>query len=1425
MLKVLSLVSILMFIPINISYAQFLSTPNISLKKPTLGLNLPLSDINNPARQFNDNLDILDRKFSSNVSTLSSGGDFTTLEAAVLSLCPTGDTSPEKTLIIPVVTAVAANTTVCKPLTLEFTGSGRIDPATTVVVTVNGPWIASLKQVIQCVGSEACVVFSPREVSIAWFGVVIGSSDSTNAIQASMDSLTAGGTVVVPENNYSFTAITYNFDNLTVRGESWKSSLSVLSNAAPRAIDGTLTRTNIWLKNIKINWNVTGVPVNLFDLDNATDSGAEHVFVQGLTTLTAISQALRAQPGTRISYINNTLVDVNADNIRPASCTGCKVIGNTMRNIKRRDGVFDNRAVLGGGSTDLIISGNVIEDILDTTGDGVYALDVGGASRVVISGNVISNAWGGLDVEDSHYVQITGNTFSGAGGAATNGLQGQFGIFFNASVSDSEHIVISGNTFRDFQVGVDIGFGRNVTITGNTISGSYRESINSRLTSTATNLTITGNTFKGNDVSGADQAFDLQMDNINSETFLVSGNTFIETRLMRIRVVTAATKPAIFTNNVFTTSAHADISLTGPIYVDNNILGSGIVQTFTDQDASPLVAGLNKFKTANTIATTITSFDLGNVGQEIEVLFGDSLTTINETGNIKLISTFRSSIDDILSFTFDGTNWVETSRGIDRLPDSVNILNYADFAAAVTAIGSSVKTLIIPTVTASIVSNVTVPSTLTLEFTGSGQLNVGSVTLPVLTSTEYGTLEFTTTSLIRTSGSWITDNYNVADATVTITGSVAGAPTLNATEHTTIAFSDAEGVMTVTRIIGSWITDGYNVDGVGVVFTNTTSGLNNKTCQVVSATALVLTVDHCRLVTQAALAAVTVSGRTNNQTCGVESATATILTVDRECLLDTETASTAETINGQDPWTVTVNGPFECPDLKQCISGAGRVAGLKRVTPQWFGALADGTADDAPEIQKAINASSVIEWPCGNYKIASTLNFPTTAPYASGRWIGCGAFINDPRTTTRTTQSTIITWDGPLGGTMLESERTVGFTFEHMTFVGRVLEANTNRAGIGFHCIGGVGLSSGTSRFESVEFIDMTVGIQMAVDSGDPNCDTMIYNHLTFINLDVGFLGKNIQTLQHIFTNLAAVTVKSVLWFEQSATVTLNTANFSLSGGTGANDWMIRFDNMTNNSDYAIINGLRIEQNSKQLLRAATLGTVTFNGFVESQADQNVEMVDIDGVSVTFNDSRLLTNDATTPFFNIQHGAGTQRASIHIDNSRFETTAFVFDDWFNLSDTNDDVGITVHNSGYGSQKIELPDINSHMEWGRVTHFTQTTNSTLKALLLNGSATSSVSNIVGIANNSTYLVDVFIVGRQVGGTNIATFHRRVTVSNNAGTTALVGAIQTVGTDQNTPVWTVDVVAVDSLDGIRAQVTGAAAATVEWKAIFIGTPVIE
>lgn len=84
------------------------------------------------------------------------------------------------------------------------------------------------------------------------------------------------------------------------------------------------------------------------------------------------------------------------------------------------------------------------------------------------------------------------------------------------------------------------------------------------------------------------------------------------------------------------------------------------VVAFTASDATPDVGDGNFFKTANTVATTITMFDGGSNGQFIRVIIADTYTTIDFTGtNLKgnAGANWTPTTNDHMDCSYDGTNW------------------------------------------------------------------------------------------------------------------------------------------------------------------------------------------------------------------------------------------------------------------------------------------------------------------------------------------------------------------------------------------------------------------------------------------------------------------------------------------------------------------------------------------------------------------------------------------------------------------------------------------------------------------------------------------------------------------------------------------------------------------------------------------------
>lgn len=99
----------------------------------------------------------------------------------------------------------------------------------------------------------------------------------------------------------------------------------------------------------------------------------------------------------------------------------------------------------------------------------------------------------------------------------------------------------------------------------------------------------------------------------------------------------------------------------------SGVIKGEVFETFADADATPSVAHNNNFKASNTGATTITAFDNGYNGQEIDIIFTNGNTTVQDGANLQLAGgvNFVGTSNDVLSLKFDGTTWFEKSRSVN----------------------------------------------------------------------------------------------------------------------------------------------------------------------------------------------------------------------------------------------------------------------------------------------------------------------------------------------------------------------------------------------------------------------------------------------------------------------------------------------------------------------------------------------------------------------------------------------------------------------------------------------------------------------------------------------------------------------------------------------------------------------------------------
>ncbi len=104
----------------------------------------------------------------------------------------------------------------------------------------------------------------------------------------------------------------------------------------------------------------------------------------------------------------------------------------------------------------------------------------------------------------------------------------------------------------------------------------------------------------------------------------------------------------------------------------------------------------------------------------------------------------------------------------------------------------------------------------------------------------------------------------------------------------------------------------------------------------------------------------------------------------------------------------------------------------------------------------------------------------------------------------------------------------------------------------------------------------------------------------------------------------------------------------------------------------------------------------------------------------------------------------------------------------------------------------------------------TTNTTPTEAFLDGTAARLV-----IPANTVWSALVQISAKQTSSTNCATFLRRVTICRDgSNNTSLVGSVETLGTDQNSPAWAISITADETNEALKIQVTGGSGVTVRW-----------
>ena len=568
--------------------------------------------------------------------------EFASINAAVAAIGIT----PATLIVSEAETLTGASLTILSTLSLIIIQGGSIIKASTYILTINGDFAGCDGCFVGfAVGDVTFGPYSTKEPYAAWWqpNTTPGTTDMTLAVQSAAASLDhtitgEGGIISLSGINLITSTLTYAtanatpWYNLTMKGISQGTELRWGG-----AANGTLFRTGpIWychFKDILFNGNsLADFAVNFGGI-----SGGEGVS-QGDTWKNchfayakygfalAVDANVAGLLSENCSYRNNSYAG-----FAPGSLNGDLM---TFNRCTFNNNAFGIASMMGTGAETLHTS--IITGVGYTFAAGNASLGSQNHTGCMFIQNTEADIYG--DKIDESVVLI------GCGGEGSRTLYAD-GAIFGATPNNSN----ANQTLSFFGCSYH-GFGTVADVLNDPFI----------LIQTGSNLNIQG--FKlipeliyprtGIDINNGQL-------NIQSTFFDLNANITAWPDILSYAVGKSPSVSSIFAQNLM---------------IRRNDLGSTYdkhwlvpIYTFSDHDVTPSV-GIPKvpiYKTANTVATIITTFDNGTSGQEILIIFTDAFTTVAETDNIKLSAAFTSSADDTMRLIYDGTSWFEISRSVN----------------------------------------------------------------------------------------------------------------------------------------------------------------------------------------------------------------------------------------------------------------------------------------------------------------------------------------------------------------------------------------------------------------------------------------------------------------------------------------------------------------------------------------------------------------------------------------------------------------------------------------------------------------------------------------------------------------------------------------------------------------------------------------
>ncbi len=502
-----------------------------------------------------------------------------------------------------------------------------------------------------------------------------GVTDDTAAIQAAFDAIASTGgirTVYFPSGTYIISAvINLNKNNIMVRGEGESSVVQVKNNVGDLQLNGygamfiIATGSNhIVIKDFLLDGNADNNTTSTYSAIKGINT--DHLTIQDMTIkntpFNAILLTATTLPHTNFKVMNNKLLNIGWQSIQVR---------------------YGDTGIVSGNN--LVSSGN--HGIAITFGDTAGTTS---SSRVLVSKNIINRSTppstiltgqveSGMMImvsEAGSNIVVDSNVCYDNRNAANDGIATVGSPAPGGTGQIYRSIVISNNSVS-YAGGFGIDATSHCTVTGNVIMYPATDGIvlSGDLGPMRKNVLIANNVIYNPNFSNTAGTAGIALNSAvnNGATWkhirIINNIVFDEGNQVLYGVLVNATNMIVSNieisgNDLNVIGGTDSIHITNPGNVINLRLRDNVekslFRTIANGDAAPSVLGGEYFQTANTSATTITTFNNGYVGQRIFVKIGDNFTTINFAGpNLKGNGgvNYAAATGASLVCVFDGTQW------------------------------------------------------------------------------------------------------------------------------------------------------------------------------------------------------------------------------------------------------------------------------------------------------------------------------------------------------------------------------------------------------------------------------------------------------------------------------------------------------------------------------------------------------------------------------------------------------------------------------------------------------------------------------------------------------------------------------------------------------------------------------------------------